>query len=259
MGGIGRVAIVIPAFNEAATIAGVTGDACRVAAMISEACTVIVVDDGSSDDTAAQAEAAGARVVRHQVNRGKAAALMSGFAEALQMEADGVVTLDGDGQHRPGDVPRLLAAAGAHPGAIVIGSRMHDRGAFPVSRYRANRVASFWISWAAGQDIEDSQSGFRVYPGALLRTLDIPHGRERGFVFESEILIVGARLGFPSIAVPVPALYDGVVQRPSHFRPFADIARIVRMVAWKLLSRGMDVPGLIRSLRQAMLRRQRCG
>lgn len=247
----GFVAIVIPAFNEAQTIDAVTRDAVAAATALPVPGLVIVVDDGSADDTAQRAEAAGAQVVRHPVNRGKAAALMTGFAEAARLGARGVITLDADGQHRPADVPRLLDAAALHPDRIIIGSRMFDRAAFPAARYRANRIASFWISWAAGHDIEDSQSGFRFYPAALLDDLHIAHDRGRSFVFESEVLIVAARRGITTIAVPVPALYDGVVCRPSHFRPVADITRIVLMVAGKLLARGMDVPGLVRSVRQA--------
>lgn len=133
------------------------------------------------------------------------------------------------------------------PEVIVIGSRRGAPGQ-PAARRRANRVADFWVSWAARHPIADSQSGFRIYPAAALRDLDRYEGRARRFSFESEILIDAARRGITTVAADIPALYGAALRRPSHFRPVADIARIVIMVAGKLLSRGMDPVGLRRSL-----------
>jgi hypothetical protein len=114
----------------------------------------------------------------------------------------------------------------------------------------ANRVADFWVSWAAGGRVDDSQSGLRLYPADALRRLDLDRRRRAGgFAFESEVLIDAGRLGIRTASVPIEALYGGVLRRPSHFRPVTDIARIVRMVAGKLLRRGMDPVGLWRSLR----------
>ncbi|MBR0652661.1 glycosyltransferase family 2 protein [Roseomonas terrae] len=234
---------LIPAYQEAATIAGVVRRLCTVMPGLS----VLVVDDGSTDDTAAIAKAAGATVLRCASNEGKGAALRRGMRHATAMGAALVVTLDGDGQHRPEDLPRLLALAG--PGVIVIGSRRGAAGQ-PAARRRANRVADFWISWAARHPVADSQSGFRIYPTAALADLARYDGRARRFSFESEILIDAARAGIMTVAAEIPALYGPTLQRASHFRPVADIARIVIMVAGKLLARGMDPVGLWRSLRQ---------
>jgi glycosyltransferase involved in cell wall biosynthesis len=234
-------AVVIPAYNEAATIADVAARAARQAAH------VIVVDDGSSDGTAAALGGLPVTLLRNERNLGKGASLWRGMQHALGMGACGVVTLDGDGQHAPEEIPRLLAEARAHPDAIIVGARVFGRDAAPRARYLANRFADFWIGWAAGQPLADSQSGFRVYPAALLREVAVKHGPARGFVFESELLIAAARHGFGSRAVPVAALYPHTA-RPSHFRPVLDIARITRMVAWKLVSRGMYPAGLRRVL-----------
>ena len=144
------------------------------------------------------------------------------------------MTLDGDGQHLPEDIPRLLDAHARHRNAIVIGARLHDRHRIPLDRYLANRAANFFIGWAAGQAVADSQSGFRVYPAALLRALSACCERAAGFVFESEILIEAARSGTEIVAVPVAAIYEPRGRR-SHFRPVLDIARIGRMIAWKLV------------------------
>ncbi|WP_211848267.1 glycosyltransferase family 2 protein [Neoroseomonas eburnea] len=236
-----RLAVVIPAFQEAATIRAVVA---RVRATLPDA-PLLVVDDGSTDGTATLAAAAGAEVVAMSGNQGKGAALRRGMTEALARGAAFVATLDGDGQHRPEDLPRLLALA--RPDRIVIGSRRHASGQ-PEARRRANRIADFWISWAAGHAVADSQSGLRIYPAAALAGLAHYEGRARRFSFESEILIDAARAGITTVAADIPALYGATLRRPSHFRPVADIARIVMMVAGKLLARGMDPAGLRRSL-----------
>lgn len=234
---------VIPAFNDGATVAGV---AVRAAAC----CPVIVVDDGSGDDTAAAVVAlddAPVTLLRNDANRGKAASLWRGFRHALDAGAEAVISLDADGQHSPEEIPRLIAAAAGHSERIVIAARTLDRGQVPPLRRFANGMANFWISWAAGYRIGDSQSGFRLYPAGLLRRLDIPVGRARGFVFESEVLIEAARLGVRSVSVPIRAIYRDDA-RASHYRAGLDTLRIVLMVAAKLLRRGMYPRGLYRSL-----------
>ncbi len=236
-------AIVIPAFNEGLTIADIVTRARAVAG------TVLVVDDGSTDGTAEIAEDHGALVLRNPVNAGKGASLCRGIASAAAGGARYVVTLDGDGQHRPEDLPRLLACAEQFPGWIVIGSRRAHKSAFPPARYLANRIADFWISWAAGHPIEDTQSGLRLYPAALFDRLSLRMLRSSGFALESEILIAAARHGCRAVAIDIAALYDGVLRRPSYFRPFADITKIVTMVARKLICRGMNPLGLWRYVR----------
>jgi glycosyltransferase involved in cell wall biosynthesis len=236
-------AVVIPAYNEASTIRLVVMRALRYAER------VIVVDDGSVDGTAAALDGMAATVLVNETNQGKAASLWRGMQHALSLGVDAVVTLDADGQHDPADIPRLVGAARRSPGSIVIGARLADKEKIPPLRYFANRFANFWIAWAAGYPIEDSQSGFRLYPAALLNRVRVPHGPSKGFVFESEILIAASRLGYRSVPVRVAAIYP-LAGRPSHFRQFVDVERIVRMVALKLLSRGMYPLGLLRSLRR---------
>ena len=238
-----RVITVIPAYNEAATIGDVIERCLRADG------EVIVIDDGSADDTAAIVRRHPVELLRNEANAGKAASLVRGMRRAVELGADIVATMDGDGQHRPEDLALLLACARDNPGAIVIGSRLGDRDAFPRERYIGNRIADFCISWACGYRVEDSQSGFRLYPAGLIGRTDVPHGPERGFVFESEILIEAARAGVRSISTPIPALYKGTLVRPSHLHPVRDVSRIIRMVAWKLISRGLHPRGLWRVLR----------
>lgn len=238
--------IAIPAYNEERTIRGLVQSALALCPR------VLVVDDGSSDTTVAQLQGLPATLLKHPVNQGKAASLRSAFEHALANGATCVVALDGDGQHHPGDAPSLLAAWQKRPERLVIGSRLHDRSQFPVARYRANRFACFWISWAAGHPIADSQSGFRVYSRAVMEIAI--GGRVRGsrFTFESEILIEAAGQGHTTLAVAIPGHYPGNARR-SHFRPVIDIAKIVVMVAARLLRKGMYPQGLWRSLRPAQV------
>jgi glycosyltransferase involved in cell wall biosynthesis len=225
-------AVVIPAYNEAATIRDVAQRARQLVAL------VIVVDDGSTDATAAALAGLDVVLLRNEANLGKAASLRRGADEAMQRGASAIVTLDGDGQHCPEDIAALLRAWREAPECIVIGSRLHQRERIPPARYWANRVANFWIGLASGYTIADSQSGFRVYPTRVLREARVRCDRARSFVFESEILIEAARLGVRALCVPVQVIY-GSRARASHFRPVLDIARITRMVAWRLLSQTL--------------------
>jgi len=236
-----KIVAVIPAYNEAATIRDVATRA------LGFANDVIVVNDGSTDATAAALESVGVTLVSNPTNLGKGASLWRGFALALADGADAVITLDGDAQHCPEDIPRLVAAAEAQPGRIIIGARLWDKDKVPPLRYFGNRFANFWVAWAAGFPVADSQSGFRLYPASVLRHVDVFHGPNARFAFESEILIEAGRAGVRTSAVPISALYPPNA-RASHYRSAVDTARIVRMIAWKLLSRGLDPVGLFRSL-----------
>jgi glycosyltransferase involved in cell wall biosynthesis len=237
-----RYAVVIPAYNEASTIRDVASGA------LQHVREVIIVDDGSVDGTTNALAGLHVVLLRNGTNCGKAASLVRGIEAALAKGVDAVITLDGDGQHAPSDIPRLIDAYERDPAALVIGARLLERYNIPRQRYLANRFANFWIAWAAGQRLADSQSGFRIYPATMLRGVRPRCDRAASFVFESEVLIDAGRRGIKIVAVPVQALY-APQRRRSHFRPVVDIARIVRMVAWKLLSRGMDLGGLARSLR----------
>ena len=240
---VADIALVIPAYNEAATIRDLAE---RCLAIVRH---VIVVDDGSTDGTAEQLHGLDLTLLRHPVNQGKAASLWDGMREARKWKVDGIATMDGDGQHLPEDIPRLLEQFRAAPGTIVIGSRLHEKANIPRARYNANRFANFWIAWAAGYPIIDSQSGFRIYPADLLERVTVAHRRAHCFVFESEILIEAGRVGIVSHPVPIAAIYL-TSARASHFRPVVDIAHIVRMIAWKLVKRGMYLDGLLRSLKK---------
>ncbi|GJL52547.1 MAG: glycosyl transferase [Nitrospirales bacterium] len=237
-----KYAVVIPAYNEAETIRNVVQ---RSLVFIDD---VIVVDDGSTDDTSKNIEDLPVMIMKNSTNMGKAACLWKGFQHAIPQKFQAVITLDGDGQHLPEDIPRLIEEAERVPQHIIIGARQGNWNRQSWHRKVANQIADFWISWASGYAIVDSQSGFRVYPCHLLRMLKCKHDAEHSFVFESEVLIEGAKLGYQSRPVSIQS-NNRKTMRNSHFRPILDITRITKMVAWKLLSRGMYVTGLYQSLR----------
>ncbi len=237
--------VVIPAYNEAVTVRAVALRARQQCA------NVIVVDDGSTDDTAGALAGLDVTLLRNETNLGKAGSLCRGFERALAGGATGVITLDADGQHAPEEIPLFLTASRDDPNAFLIGARRRDQRKTSVWRYGANRVADYWIGRAAGAPVEDSQSGFRLYPAALLRALDVPHERSRSFVFESEILIEAARRAMVIRKIPV-TVTPRTGPSPSHFRPVLDIVRITRMVAWKILSKGWPLGGLWCVFRSAL-------
>jgi glycosyltransferase involved in cell wall biosynthesis len=208
-----RVVAVIAAFNEGPHI----GEVVRGTAPHVEA--VVVVDDGSTDDTAAAAAAAGAEVVRHPTNRGKGAAVRTGLAAVSARAVSHVLLLDGDLQHRPADVPRLIEAAARTGADVVVGARRFDRDRMPASRYYSNVVGSRALGGLIGVSIRDTQSGFRLIRLAALAGLSLS---ATGYEIETEMLIRLARRGATVIEVPVALAYDGA---PSKLRPVRDTTR----------------------------------
>ena len=221
-----NVAVVIPARNEARSLRAVA-ERC-----LSQARFVIVVDDASTDGSLQSIADLPLIAIRSDARLGKGGALSLGFHKAMDLGAQAIVTLDGDGQHEPDDIPAFINCANQHPGALVVGARLHARENAPFARRFANRVADFWISRAAGMVIPDSQCGHRLYPRKLLAAVKPGTEPEDGFVFESEMLIEAAWQGFGVVALPIETRYPED-SRASHFRPARDIWRITRMVARK--------------------------
>lgn len=188
---------------------------------------VLVIDDGSTDGTSAVAAAAGAEVLRHEVNRGKGAALKTGFAWALEQGFDGVITLDADGQHLASDIPNFLAAAGTGGDDLIIGGRAHLFQQMLPRRRFANRFSAWCIGRASGAPISDSQSGFRYYSARLLRTTAL---HSDGFDLESEVIVLAGRRGLGIRTIPIGlGFVNGIAT--SHYRPLVDTLRI----AWTVV------------------------
>jgi glycosyltransferase involved in cell wall biosynthesis len=211
-----RAVALVPAFNAEATIAAVIRD-CKQ--FIDE---VIVVDDGSSDGTADAARAAGADVVCQPWNRGKGAALKTGFAHALSEGFDVVVTLDADGQHLAREIPKFLAARAESNADLIIGGRAHLFGEMLPRRRMANRFSAAAIAWASRTNVTDSQSGFRLYSAKLLRSVRL---RTDGYDLESEVIVHAGCLGFKVLTIPIDlGFVDG--EATSHYKPLGDTFRI---------------------------------
>ena len=225
----GRTIALIPAYQAAATV----GDVVRGVRSLLP--TVVVVDDGSSDATAAAARAAGAEVVQHAVNRGKGAALVTGLSHLAAAGATHALTLDADGQHLPSEIPALLVASARAPRALVVGVRRKEGHTIRGINLIGNWVADRLMTWIAGTALPDTQSGFRIYPIAATLALGAQGSR---FDFETEILLRAARAGIPLEGVPVVVHYPPVAERVSHYRPWVDTVRIVRTVARVLFRNG---------------------
>jgi glycosyltransferase involved in cell wall biosynthesis len=226
----GQTSVVIPAFNEAGAIGDVVSELLRSA----DWHEVLVIDDGSGDGTAEAAAAAGARVIRHPYNKGNGASVKSGIRAA---SGEYILVLDADGQHRPADLPRLLAALA--DADLVVGARRRS-AAMPPHRRLGNALSAAFLGALAGTPLPDVQSGYRAHRHALLDALGLvpraagdprprpPAFRSTGYGFESEILVAAARLGFRVSDVPIEAVYEGA---PSHFHPGREVPRFVALYA----------------------------
>jgi len=227
------LAVVIPAYNASLHIARVL----ERLSPLHPADRTWVIDDGSTDDTGAVARRCGAHVVTHAPNRGKGAALLTGFTAACAAGADAVATIDADEQHKPEDLPRMVAGlAGAD---LVVGARVRT-GRMPPHRRLGNALSAGFLTWLAGTPLPDVQSGYRIHrrvalealglvgEGAPGRTRRPPAFRSTGYGFESEILVAAARLGFTIANVPIEAVYDGA---PSHLNPAREVPKFVSLYA----------------------------
>lgn len=233
---------VIPAHDEALTIRDV------VMQTMAHVDGVIVIDDGSTDGTVAALSGLEVTLVSDGVNRGKGPRLVEGLATAVGAGATHILTLDADGQHDPESIPAFREAALATPGALVVGDRSGDMANMPTDRVRSIRFGNFFIGWACGQKLNDAQCGMRIYPAAFVGAMKMPRAMQRGFVFETAALFHAAEAGIPLSSVPIAARYDGFQHRPSHFRPIADFAAIAGAVLMFLLTRGLHLRGLLRSV-----------
>ncbi|GAB6909577.1 Glycosyl transferase [Desulfosarcina cetonica] len=213
-------AVVIPVYNHGRTVAEVVR---RTASL---GFGLFVVDDGSTDldnGRLSQISDCGARLLRHGVNRGKGAALLTGFRAAAKAGFPWAITLDADGQHIPEECKALIQAIPAGSRPIVVGRRMGmlDAGAPWTSRF-GRGFSNFWIRCSGGPATTDTQSGFRIYPLPEVLTLNIA---ARRYQFELEILVKAAWRGIPVIETPISVIYRPDGGRISHFHPFLDFLR----------------------------------
>lgn len=212
------VAAVIPAYHEEKHIADV------VRRTLKQLANVVVVDDGSKDATAAEARKAGCEVIVHEQNRGKGESIKSGFRHWLERGFEFVLILDGDGQHLPEEIDRFIGAASPTAAQLVVGTRMSDVREMPLVRRMVNRYMSRKISRVCGQEIPDTQCGFRMVHRSIIP--DLLGGTER-FDYETEMLILASWAGCGIASVPITTVYSDEV---SSIHPLRDTIRFFKLM-----------------------------
>lgn len=217
-----KTCVVIPTYNEALAIKEV------VSQIRLQGLRPVVVDDGSKDNTAEIARQSGAVVLENPKNQGKGASLKKGFSFALEEGYEAVITMDGDGQHKPDDIPFFLRLAGSSDTAIFVGNRMSKTRNMPLLRLFTNRFMSWLISLIAKQRIPDSQCGFRLLKKEVLEKIPL---RTSKYETESEILIRAARAGFKIESVPIKTVYSG---EKSSIHPLIDTCRFLKFLIREL-------------------------
>jgi glycosyltransferase involved in cell wall biosynthesis len=210
-----RGLVVIPAYNEERSVACVVGSALAYL-------PVMVIDDGSADDTARQARLAGAVVLSSLKNQGKGAALQAGFKQALELRYDFVITLDADGQHDPDEIPIFLEEYNARQPDLIIGQR--DFSLMPPVRRVSNSLGTRIFSWAAGKQIPDNQSGYRLISRRLLEVLCKPG--ESGFEFEMEMIVRCLLKAYKMAWVPIRTIYG---EEKSHIHPLRHVVKFMQV------------------------------
>jgi glycosyltransferase involved in cell wall biosynthesis len=214
-----KIAAVIPAYNEERHI----GDVVRRTRKKLD--NVLVVDDGSHDNTAERAREAGADVIVHEQNRGKGETIKTGLRHWLDRQFDFTIILDADGQHRPEEIDRFVAAAlSPDEPKLILGNRMKDVSSMPRVRRIVNHWMSERISALCGQKIPDTQCGFRLLHRQLIPEL---LGGTARFDYETEMLIVASRKGFRVDSVPISTVYSDEV---SSIHPVRDTLRFFKLM-----------------------------
>ncbi len=220
----GRSCVLIPVYNAGKTISQV------VRAAKQHGVDVLVIDDGSSDDTVPAAVTAGARVVSLLSNQGKGAALRIGFSYALRERYEAVITMDGDGQHDPAEIPKLMEVAREQQAAIVLGNRMTNVTSMPMVRMWTNGFMSTIVSGLTRQQIPDSQCGFRLIRAHVLAGMPL---RAMRYEIETELLFRASTQRHKIVSVPIRTIYTA---HDSHIRPVRDAIRFLSLVVRHLVS-----------------------
>lgn len=213
-----RCVVIIPTYNNAGTVAKVISD---VKAFTAD---VIVVNDGSTDDTRdILATIDDIRVIDYPNNKGKGYALKLGLKRAYEWGYRYAITIDSDGQHYADDIPTFIESIEQKPDSLLIGARNLTAENMPSKNTFANRFSNFWYKVETGQELSDTQSGFRLYPLEKLQNI---HFITRRYEFEVEIIVRAAWRGVNVENVPIKVYYPPVEERVSHFRPLHDFTRI---------------------------------
>ncbi|HYG02554.1 MAG TPA: DUF2062 domain-containing protein [Chryseosolibacter sp.] len=213
-----KVCVIIPTFNNERTLKSV------VSGVLQYTSNIVVVNDGSTDSTADILAAFNSlSVVDYPVNQGKGYALRKGFEKARQLGYHFAISIDSDGQHFPDDLANLLTPLSEYKNPLVVGRRNMEQSSVPGKSNFGRNFSNFWFRFETGIALNDTQSGFRLYPLMELEKLTF---FTRKFEFEIEVLVRSAWAGISVVEVPVRVFYPQKEQRVTHFRPFTDFTRI---------------------------------
>lgn len=211
-----RILIVICCYNHGGSVRAVAEQALKVHDQ------VLVVDDGSTDGTIDRLKGLDIQVERHERNKGKGAAILTGARRARLLGMTHIVTIDADGQHDPADFLRFVPVIQDNPVAIIVGTRLFPPGTPFLSRF-GRQFSNFWLRVQTGRSVRDCQSGFRAYPVSVLEGLKL---RERGYAFEVEVLVKAAWAGVDLRNLEVSVSYPPGDERVSHFHLIRDNVRL---------------------------------
>jgi glycosyltransferase involved in cell wall biosynthesis len=226
---------IIPAYNEERFIGSVVLKARRYVD------TVMVVDDGSKDQTAEIARAAGAVVVRHETNRGKGAALNSGFEKVRELRAQAVVVLDGDGQHKPEDIPRMVEPVLAEQADMVVGSRyMGVANTAPLYRKVGQRIMTMLTNLSSGVKSTDSWSGFRAFSQSAVEKIKFHEG---GWGADPEFQFQAREFQLRVAEIPIAAVYEEKAKRNPVAHGLQTVNAVLRLVGQHRPLLFFGVPG----------------
>ncbi|AXB55973.1 DUF2062 domain-containing protein [Flavobacterium fluviale] len=208
--------VIVPTYNNQKTLKKVLDS------ILDFTSNVIIVNDGSTDSTSEiLKQYSQLTQIHHPKNLGKGRALRNGFRKAIELNFDYAITIDSDGQHFAADIPIFIEAIQNEPNALLIGSRNMAQENVPKKSSFGNKFSNFWFKFETGIKLDDTQSGFRLYPLRLLPKRFYTNK----FEFEIEVIVRAAWKGIVVKNIPIQVLYDPA-ERVSHFRPFRDFTRI---------------------------------
>lgn len=213
-----KIFIVIPTYNESKTIKGLIESIGKLGL------DTIVIDDGSTDKTAEIVRRSGAFVITHKENLGKGISLKDGFFCALRLGCEAVITMDGDGQHNPQDIPKFLDTWRETKADLIIGNRMDEPKNMPFIRRVTNRFMSFILSIIVEQKIKDTQCGFRLISRRALEAMNL---KSENYDIESEMIIASKKNNLKISSCKIESIYKG---EASQISPILDTVRFIRLL-----------------------------
>lgn len=223
--GNSSIIAIIPAYNEEKNIGRVIQETKKYVS------SIIVVDDGSNDNTFQIAKNMNVIAIRNEGNKGKSGALKVGFHKALKEVAEIFIILDADGQHNPEEIPLFLNKI-RKGFDLVIGARKFNEAFMPKMRILANFISSYLVSWVCGFRVEDSQSGYRVLRREVLETIELTSNR---FQIDTEMIIKSSKYGFKVGFIPIETIYHPEARSRVHqiIDPLKFIYLMVRLTFWR--------------------------